>query len=1097
MDFFTSDDQKKLYEILKNLDLEFANIFYSALLVLDQKNIPQTQIADSDLDIRGNEHPKNIIVNPDRFAQSAHSIRELLNILLRKTEITLLINSESTNIEKNRKTDKSKLTHVEKIQKFSNPLGGLPDYLQQPYKEIHKLHIWFINISHHGRKTSEHEYKKNLEKYIFLLKNILTSHFEIIEKINHLLNIRIPTKIDLKNLELLLSRNLQSYNYFFTHAKSNWLLILMDANKYFKNIPQVNNNSYELPIIPWPESQYLENIAAEKPEQVQKIISEIKMPKNNLEKNFTVLVNFTCAAIKMPPKFGKKIAEKAIKEKWHHVASNTLLEQSLTELMIKLAKEEFEISLQLCNSLLDIYYKDIEIIDIVKSFQMREIHSYIDQYHYEQIIKNNIIDLIIENHDFVIEMLAKKLKKIIYLKNKNLQNTNKVSDNDMSHIWRPAIEDHKQNGYHSLESLLVTGIRLALENAENLGVKNLEESLKILKSFNYQIFRRLEIYFYGKHPIDFLKEINLLSLGCFGIANFKHEYYHMLKNSFPYINNEIKQKLREIICNGPDFNRFSGNEQEFKTYKNYWLIEHLSPIIEHLPEFKEKYDILIKKYGKSQLAEFNSIIEVDYPVAHPADLSTDMSIDKILKFIKSYKIPQNIFLEEDVNGLMFEELVEKKPIEYIKHTKELLMCHSLFQYKFLIALSKIKDKQLDWKCILTFCESIIELNIQNKILLDPILKYCAELLEKNLMHDKNGISFNLRKKVWNILRKSIDLASTDTMWSKDYPIKNFDAHGISINSSHGRITYAIMNYSIWCHNEFKNSKKTLTELVPEVKSLLNSLLIQQTQSISIHAVLGFNFFNLLVMDKNWAESNINLIFTHDEANIRAGQAAWDTYLLCKIYENSFNVLIDEYIYRIKNIPENKELNESQIRLAEHVGIIYLNDLDKNSKLLISSLNRNDSQLIDHILIWIGTALKKWNKLEVPKINISKLISYSKIQSNPNSGWLFLNPMMKKQERIKILRSILDETDGKITPIYWIPEELELFAKKYPLDTIYCIEKIIKYYGSQNTELYHMLSHLKKIFRSILESKHESAIKQMKRVANTLGTLGYDEFSEFG
>lgn len=140
-------------------------------------------------------------------------------------------------------------------------------------------------------------------------------------------------------------------------------------------------------------------------------------------------------------------------------------------------------------------------------------------------------------------------------------------------------------------------------------------------------------------------------------------------------------------------------------------------------------------------------------------------------------------------------------------------------------------------------------------------------------------------------------------------------------------------------------------------------------------------------------------------------------------------------------------------------------------------------------------MKKWEGGEPPTMDVSKFLSYPKIKSNPNTGWLFLNPLMDKQERISLLNSILDETKGKISPIYWIPEELELFAKDFPLETIECVGKIIDIYSSSG-EMYHMLKHFEGIFESILETKHESALEKMNNIINFLGSLGYDKFRRF-
>ena len=86
-------------------------------------------------------------------------------------------------------------------------------------------------------------------------------------------------------------------------------------------------------------------------------------------------------------------------------------------------------------------------------------------------------------------------------------------------------------------------------------------------------------------------------------------------------------------------------------------------------------------------------------------------------------------------------------------------------------------------------------------------------------------------------------------------------------------------------------------------------------------------------------------------------------------------------------------------------------------------------------------------------------------------------------------------------MYWIPEELEFFAKDYPLDTIKCIDKIVNYYSQSNERMHSVgihtaLKHFENIFQLILETQHEIAVKQMMNIVNLLGSLGFNQFRKF-
>ena len=834
-------------------------------------------------------------------------------------------------------------------------------------------------------------------------------------------------------------------------------------------------------------------------ELVQKIILQIPLPKKDSDRNWRILSNFVGAALKMPPNVAKTIAEKAIKKKWLTENSALLLGSGLTELMINLVETEFETSLDLCDSLLEVTLRDDEISEMVHPKFRKRLDSVIDTYHYEQILKDNIPVLYGKDHDAVIQILAKKLSKANYLADKTYQEPKRDLKMDSSLIWRPAIEEHEQNSGFDLRSHLVAGIRRALEKSESLGIDSLKKSLRILGDYDYYIFRRLEIYFYGRHPAEFNEEINRLSIEYFGKYILKHEYYHMLKNCYPYLKSEIKEKILGIISQGPDFDDHSLTEEEFETYKKHWRIEKLSPIVEYLPDLQEEYGSLVKQYGRSKLIEFARYHESSSQVTYTSDLSEDMTATEVIDFIKSYDTLQGIFLEEDGSGRAFKELVEKNPEEYSRLAIELLPCHGLFHFRFLNGLSETKDKELDWDAVLTFCESVIITSPSNDIkILDHILDYFGDLLRNNLVHNKTGIPFALRGRVWKILSKAMKIAPPDITWSENYLDNNWDALGISINSSIGRLCHAMMQYALWCHHGLKKQGLPPVELVPEVKSILEPMLsTEQEQSISIHAVLGYHFFQLLAVDEDWTKSKIVLIFAHNKPSTKFGDAAWDAYVSQTIYPKSFNVLFDEYVYRISHPGKRTDLslNHVQERLTHQIGLVYLHALRRSDELFETFLDKSDPRMLEECLNWIGRALKDWAGATPLKIDVSKLVSYPKIRSHPSAGWLFLNPSMPKSERIRLLESILDETEGKISPIHWIPEELEKFAEEYPLETIECVDKIVKYYQT-SWEMHSMRHHFKNIFPLIIETRQVSAIAKMQETIHFLGSLGYHDFREF-
>jgi hypothetical protein len=210
-----TDIEKRIFEELTKQDPKIADIYYGAIAVLerninDKTNLEQTEVTQS---------LSNSKQNPDRIFQSAHSIRETLNRLLKKIEVP--------EQEENNKA---------RIRKFADPQEALPSYLQGLFDELFELHNWFTNVSHHGKYPDETEFYKNFDLYNTILLRILLPHFESIRELDELLKIETPSESNFTNLKPLISRNFESYSYFFRKADANWLPLL-SVGPFFKNPP--------------------------------------------------------------------------------------------------------------------------------------------------------------------------------------------------------------------------------------------------------------------------------------------------------------------------------------------------------------------------------------------------------------------------------------------------------------------------------------------------------------------------------------------------------------------------------------------------------------------------------------------------------------------------------------------------------------------------------------------------------------------------------------------------------------------------------------------------------------------------------------------
>ena len=726
----------------------------------------------------------------------------------------------------------------------------------------------------------------------------------------------------------------------------------------------------------------------------------------------------------------------------------------------------------------------------------------IDNYFYEKILDEKIPKLSEKNPISVTKLLAKKLQKAIFLD--GISKNRDYSKDDISYAWRPAIEEHPNNGEtRDVKSALVRSLRNTLEVTGEKDISLLKKCLEVLKERNYLIFRRLELHIYKFYPEEFKDEIEKIALEGFADRRFVHEYYSLLKKTFSNLQEPTRKDIVGLIEQGPDPKKFNGTEEQFKVYKKRWTVDKLEPIIEYLPDKKEEYEALLKEVGRSKLADFVVTHSVFREIIPHTELTDQMKADEVLSFIKTYQIEDENIPEDDGTAEKFREMVEQNPLEYSSKGTGLLSVHPIFTTRFFWGLTEAtkKKNKIDWDNTLSFAETVIGKleSEKNERISENIIEHLADLLETNLLHDDNSIPFSKRGQVWNILKKMVLISNDDSSRVEGYPNKNLDLFATSINSAIGGSMHAVMQYTVWNYHGLKKLDKTPDRLEDDVKILLEQRLDPDIdKTISTHAVFGFHIHNLFALDKKWTTQNIQNIFKTGEFSI-LGDAAWESHLLQNAYSDVFHGLYSEYEKRVGLLktekPKDDTLRDPSKEFSQHIAKLYLLKIEDSDKIFELFLKNANDDLIGLCIEAMGRALDHHRKDgTVPKRDLKKLWERKDIQKYPEIGWFFVNSPLERSYNIRIYLECLDSTKGKISPIYKIPEELARYAEEFPLLTILCVEKIIGVYQN-NWEIYPMRDGIKKIVKTIKQSEDEEALEKSKKVINLLGQMGYEEFRE--
>lgn len=1065
--------QRKIFEHLEELDPKIAETFRGGIEVLETNY-------------------------SEKITQSAHSLREVIYLLTRLDEIKQLGKVKTMSQGKTRKED---------LIKNLDPVKAAPEEAYVLYDELVKDKLaWFSIVAHHGEFPSEKKFRKKIDEFETLLEKILKPHFEVINEINKILDTKKPTKTGFNNLKQLISRNSSAYNYFFQNATAKWLPFLFKDN-YLKDPPHIVKVGEERRFSVWSPAIYLWKSSSEKPDEVSKIIVNFKIPKKDDERNPWLLDYFVKAAIEMPPKYGKLIAEKIYNEKWIQTSYHNYLDRPISELMKRLSdtgfkKETVMLARTLLNVKLGEPYVTGGILEDYK--EKRDVKPVIDNYWHGELLKNEIPYVFEKFPEAITELLIELVTSMIYLE--NIGRGDKKSKTDASVGWRPAIEDSEQNWEHDFRSQLLGTLGNFLIVLGKKSIPLLKQILQKISEINYPVFRRLELYVYWVYPEHFKKEIDVAIENYFDIYELHHEYFHLLKNTFSLASKKTREKYLSYVEKGPDkehlefWNQQAEHQQPgFVDLKiRLWKSDKLRSIVNHLTkDKKEKYTDLIDEeigFPHPDFHIYTSGAKTSEPVS---ELKDNLTPYQVIDFIKNYKTKELDFGYHDGTSEKFQDYVQNDSESYSKLALKCADLDSVFIYRFFRGIEEaIKQKKvIIWESILSLCEKIIDSIKQGKYGKQKefnILDSIASLLEEGIGFD--SINFAFRSRVWKLLNDLVILQDADSSSLESYPREDLDAYGISINTTDGKTFHAMMKYAIWCKKQLKEKKI----FVAEVKELLSNYLEQKLPStVSRQAVLGYYLPTLYYFDKKWIRSQLPNLFKNQ--NEVLSRAAWDSYLLRDVYNDVFNDLLNEYNSHIKklNAPPFKDdrLWKFDERVIEHITLAYLFKFKKAEKIFNYMLNHSHEKVLSHCAWHIGHILRGQKHRPNKSFDIDafrKIWKNSKLANNEDlHTWVEYTPF-NKTETLQLTYNSLKKSTKSIRFLSFLVEQLESYAKTHAQSTLKCLDLLI--HTRANDPTFHIArENLRNVLQILLQNKKTK--KGTATLIHYLGELGYNEYKD--
>lgn len=1065
------EKERKIFERLEELDPKIAETFRGGIEVLETNY-------------------------SERIAQSAHSLREVIYLLTRMDEIKQIGRVKTISKGKTRKQD---------LIKNLDPIKGTPEEIYVLYDELVEDKLkWFSAVAHHSEVPNEDKFRKKVIDFENLLEKILRPHFEVIDEINKIIGVKNPTENDFKSLKQLIS-NSSRYTYFFENASSTWLPFLL-KEKYLKSPKHILEIDGEKRFSGWSPSKYLWRSAVEKPDEVSKIILGFNIPKKQNERNPWLLDYFVKAAVAMPPKNSKLIAQKIYKEKWIETSYQHYLDRPISELMKKLGdagleKETTLLARTLLNVKLGEQYITGGIIEEYKKRQ--DVKPVVDSYWYGELLKNEIPYVFEKVPKAITSLLVDILTNLVYLE--NIGRGDKNSKTDASVGWRPAIEDNEQNWDLDFRSQLLGKLGNFLILLGQKSMPLLKQVLKKISQIEYPVFRRLELYVYWMFPKYFKKEINHSIEKYFDNYELHHEYFHLLQNTFSIASKKTKKNYLSFIEKGPDkehlelWDEQAKHQQEgFLDFKiKLWKADKIKPVVSHLTKKEiKKFENIIGEERGFPHPDFHIFTEGAKMSEPVSELKDNLSTEEVLDFIKNHKPKELGFGYHDGTPEKFRDYVKNNSENYSKLALKCLELDSTFTERFLDGVrDAVKQKStIGWEQVLSLCEKMIESIKEGKYneRMGSILQSIAWLLEDGLSLD--AINFAFRDKVWNLLKTLTNFQDPDSPSETDYPREDWDALSISINSVDGITFHAIMRYAIWCEKHL--NKKSF--FVPEVRELLSDYLEQKLPAtISRQVVLAHYLPALYYYDKDWIKGKLSSLFSNQ--NEILSRAAWDAYLTRQVYSSIFKDLITQYNVHVKklNSPPLKydKLWEFDERVIKHITTAYLFKFKESDKLFNYMIIHSHEKVLSHCAWHIGRILKEQKEKSNKSFDseaFKKLWKSSPLTSNEELHmWVKYSPFDKTQT-LQLLYNSLKKSTKSIRFLSFLVKELESYAKTHAQSTLKCLDLLI--HTRANDPAFHITrENLRNVLQILLKNKKTK--KRTTTLIHYLGELGYNEYKD--
>lgn len=1038
--------------------------------------------------------------NDDRMHQSAHSLREVLDLIRTREQ------KSGGKKAPGKKDGKSKTGYGQSLAlAVSGGLQQSPD--DALFKGLGDIRGRLLSIAHHSRRMLDHKYYNLVDEYEDLLESFLKLHFDALADIKRLMGAASPTRGDFERLRELLSKNSSIYDYFFCNAGPGWLARLAEEN-YIPPPAAAGAHSPRLASAYLVQSKYLSRHAAARPDLAAGLFVSILGLDSGMHYPMVQLLAVR-AALAMPPACACRIARKLRPCRGRRPFLHSIAVDETAELAVRLAESgHIDDGICLAKALLSVRHRAwfaAGLLDDIVYVNGRA-EPDISDYFFSRALKAAAPPLFRAAPIHATNLLAGLLARTIRLE--NMARPEGRHDEDLSIYWRPALEDHPQNPTHDFRSDLAGALARLLVETGKRSIPDLRGALQDLAAKGYPVFRRIELHVYRHFPGEFGGEIAAAVGDCFGLLPLHHEYYHLLSSCFATLPAPARRQYFDRVLGGPsalymerarELERAGGGPTAEEAARR-WKVRRLAPVREHLSrEEKELVGGLALEEGPAH-SDFVAYRETVKVGVEDARLEKGMPPDGVIAALQSYRAEEGSIHGGGGTPYAFQGCCESKPREYSARAAEVARLHPHLRAAFLRAMRTALDKDADvhWDGVLDVCEAAVEPGGDgragrgdNAQVVDDVASVLRSALGKDRVDSLH------KERVWRLLA---DMAAVgpdgdEAEWDAGAARQGNGGRAAPLGSPGATVFLAVGEYAVWISRRSTGR----SGLGQEVRLLIESYLDNDAlHTPSKHAAIGNLLPLLYYYDREWIRGRLPRLFA-DRAGAPA-HAAWAGYLDGNPDYASFGDMIRMYRAAVaspRSPPAggDRDFMTYSEQLVNHVTQGHLLGMGDAEGIFDAMVNRSNKNAKSHCAWIICLILKAHGKSPCESFSLD---AFRKIWKGNRLGrheflaaWVEHSPL-GPDETLGLLHGTLKSGGGngddRAAPMM-LAKTLQRFAGTHPDLVLGCLEDMANN-EALHDEIRFGMGELPGMLGAIVKgcSERERAVALIHR----LGEMGCDE-----